>query len=41
MDRDTAKIYFDDIKKKRNFPPGVPQLSWWLLGEIKAEFFKL
>jgi len=40
LDRESAKVYFDDIKERRNFQPGVPQLSWWVLHEIKAEFLK-
>ena len=40
LDRDSAKVYFDDIKARRNFQPGEPQLSWWVLHEIKAEFLK-
>jgi hypothetical protein len=31
LDRDSAKIFCDDIKAKRNLLPEAPQLSNWLL----------
>jgi hypothetical protein len=40
MDRDSAKIFFDDIKAKRDLKTEVPQLSNWALSEIKAIFLK-
>ena len=40
MDRDSAKIFFDDIKAKRDLKPEVPQLSNWVIAEIKAIFLK-
>jgi hypothetical protein len=40
LDRYSAKAFFDEIKTKRNLQPGVLQLSWWLMGEIKTEFKK-
>jgi hypothetical protein len=41
FDQRAAKAFFDEIKRKREFLPGAPQMSWWVMHEIEIEFKKL
>jgi hypothetical protein len=41
FDQRAAKAFFNEIKKKREFLPGAPQLTWSLMDEIETEIKKL
>jgi hypothetical protein len=41
FDQRAAKAFFDEIKRKREFVPGAPKLTWWVMHEIETEFKKL
>ena len=38
LDRDSAKTFFDGIKAQKQFIPGSPKLSKWLIDEIEVEY---
>jgi hypothetical protein len=41
FDQQAAKAFVNEIKRKREFLSGAPQLTWWVMDEIEAEFKKL
>jgi len=40
FDQRAAKAFFDEIKRKREFVPGAPQLTWWVMDEIETVYKK-
>jgi hypothetical protein len=40
FDQRAAKAFFDEIKRKREFLPGAPKLTWWVMDEIETVYKK-
>jgi hypothetical protein len=40
FDQRAAKAFFDEIKRKREFVPGAPKLTWWVMDEIETVYKK-